>query len=252
MEVGEGIKMSDSYLVVSVHDVTPKFKSELDEIISGLKGIGVTKQSLLVIPNYERRHNIIDDDGFVSRLHDLKNKGDEIVQHGYEHVSSLRQYDSLPHWFMGEIFAQGCGEFQNIGYDEAKERIEEGRDILQQAGFTPKGFIAPGWLLNNDSEKAVRDAGFSYTTRMNWLHRSNHEDEYSPAMGFAPFPVLDDMARMYDSVLANHYLKDKKLARVVIHPQDVKKKGTFEFALELIKKLMKERELTTYADFVKE
>lgn len=244
--------MTQKYLTVSIHDVTPKFRGELSEIVSELDQRGVSSRSILVIPNYGLQHDISADNNFVSWLHQLKSRGDELVHHGYGHVSRNREYKSLVGRFMGEIFAQGCAEFQNIGYDEARQRIQKGKDIFQNAEISAEGFVAPAWLMNPESERAVRDEGFAYTTLINKLRDFSQGDIKSEVVAFASQPrIADHLIRMYDKYLAKVHLRKRKLARVAIHPQDMWGKGTFDYALGIIDGLRKERNLITYADFVK-
>ncbi len=45
-------------LIVSLHDVTPKFEGELTEIVQELDQRGITTRSNLVVPNWERVNNL--------------------------------------------------------------------------------------------------------------------------------------------------------------------------------------------------
>jgi predicted deacetylase len=242
--------MSKKFLTVSIHDVTPRFRGELEEIFAELDRRKISSRSVLVIPNFQSSHDISCDQNFVAWLHDLRKKGDEIVHHGYEHVSSSRQYNSLPGWLMGEIFALGCAEFQNIGYGEAKRKIRQGKEIFQKAEIKPVGFVAPAWLMNVASERAAVDEGFAYTTSINYFKNYHHGYMKSEVVGFIPVPAFADyLIRTYDLAIHKIILGKRILVRVAIHPQDVQKKGLFEFALEIIEKLKLDREQTTYADF---
>ncbi|MFC1768634.1 DUF2334 domain-containing protein [Nanoarchaeota archaeon] len=240
--------MEQKYLTVSIHDVTPKFRGELSEIVSELDRRGVGSRSILVIPNYELQHDISQDDSFIAWLHQLREGGDELVHHGLEHVSRNRAYRTLAGWFMGEVFAQGCAEFQNTGYEEARKRIQRGREILQNAEISAEGFVAPAWLLNPDSERAVRDEGFKYTTYVNKVRIFSEGDVQSEVVGFASQPrAVDYVIRMYDLYLSHVKLRNRELARVAIHPQDMWGKGTFDYALKTIDQLMQNRTLVTYS-----
>ncbi|MFN2624306.1 MAG: DUF2334 domain-containing protein, partial [Chthoniobacterales bacterium] len=53
-----------------------------------------------------------------------------------------------------------------LGYDEALSRISKARDEFKAVRLSPFGFVAPAWLLNGEGERAARDAGMQYTTRI--------------------------------------------------------------------------------------
>ncbi|MFN2624307.1 MAG: DUF2334 domain-containing protein, partial [Chthoniobacterales bacterium] len=76
--------------VVSLHDVAPCTRETSGKIIDALKDAGVRTASLLVVPNYHRRGNAIEDASFVSWLRELEARGYEIVIHGYFHERPRR------------------------------------------------------------------------------------------------------------------------------------------------------------------
>ena len=64
------------------------------------------------------------------------------------------------------IYTADEGEFFDLGYDEALRLIQNAREDFETHGFHPTGFIAPAWLLGEEAERAVIDAGMSYTTTL--------------------------------------------------------------------------------------
>ncbi len=122
--------MKNKYLIVEIHDATPEFKSELTAIVSELDNLGITRRSVLVIPNYYEKNNLINDKDFVSWINGLQEKGDEIVLHGYNHVSTNHNYSSGFQKILGTKVNHGEAEFQNIGYDEAVDKIQKGKQIF--------------------------------------------------------------------------------------------------------------------------
>jgi len=241
------------YLVVSVHDVTPAFDSEVREIVDELRIQEVDKKNILVIPNYHNKYNILKSDRFSGWLHSLKEKGDEIILHGYEHISRNRKYSSFYGYIMGEWVAQGCAEFQNISYEETKDRVERGRKILNCIGLICTGFVPPGWMMSKEANKAVMDKGFRYTTFTKILRDyQNNIDIRSEVVRFIPrIRAINFLKKMYNLYLLKENLVHKKLARVAIHPQDLRFKRAFEYLLKIIKELREERTIVTYLGFLK-
>ncbi len=74
-----------SALVVSLHDVSPLTRDVFTAMLKELAGVGVTKTSLLVIPDHHHRGHMLDDAGFCRWLEGLAKAGHEVVIHGYYH-----------------------------------------------------------------------------------------------------------------------------------------------------------------------
>ncbi|MCD6083640.1 polysaccharide deacetylase family protein [Candidatus Aerophobetes bacterium] len=240
------------YLVVSVHDVSPAFGGEVREIVSELKNQKIHKKSILVIPEYQGRYSILKDSEFLSWLYSLREEGDEIVQHGYEHISRNRRYGSFRDYLIGEFFAQGCAEFQNSGYEEARDKIKKGREILSQAGIICEGFIPPGWLMSPEANRAVMDEGFKYTAFIKVVRDyRNGLNVKSEVIRFVPQNRIAEYIKvLYNAYLLRGPLRDEELVRVAIHPQDVRAEKAFDYLVKIIRKLKKERVILTYVDFL--
>ena len=73
---------------------------------------------------------------------------------------------TLPEKFFTRLYTKGEGEFYDLDYDEALRRITPAREEFTGAGLTPRGFIAPAWLLGAAAERAATDAEMEYTTRL--------------------------------------------------------------------------------------
>ncbi len=152
--------------VVSLHDVAPCTREASARIIEALQRAGIRTTSLLVVPNYHRQGSATEDKNFVSWLRDLEARGYEIVIHGYFHERPRRVDERIKEKFMTRFYTQDEGEFFDLDYDEAFARITRARDEFEAARLSPIGFVAPAWLLNHAGERAARDAGMQYITRI--------------------------------------------------------------------------------------
>ena len=74
------------WLIVSVHDVAPPHWERVRSMLDALDSVGVSRRSLLVIPNFQGRWAIDRHPAFCTLVRRLQTQGDEIVLHGYEHV----------------------------------------------------------------------------------------------------------------------------------------------------------------------
>jgi len=240
-------------LVVSVHDVAPATQARVQEIISDLAHCGVAVCSLLVVPNYHRRGCSTEDRGFVRWLQDLESKGHEIVIHGYFHERPRRDRENVSQKIFTRFYTKDEGEFYDLEYDEAFRRINQAREEFTAAGLTPRGFIAPAWLLGAPGERAAADAELEYTTRLTEV-RDLRSGENCSARTLA-YSVRSGWRRTtslaWNNLLARQ-LAEAPLARVSIHPPDRDHPEIWRQILRLTERLLENRTATTYRDWIAE
>ena len=240
-------------LVVSIHDVAPSTQTRVAEIISELAHRGVAVCSLLVVPNYHQRGSSTEDRGFVRWLQDLETKGHEIVIHGYFHERPRRDEESTTQKLFTRFYTKDEGEFYDLDYDEAFRRIRQAREEFTAAGLTPRGFIAPAWLLGASGERAATDADLEYTTRLTAVRDLRSGENY-PARTLA-YSVRSGWRRTtslaWNNLLARQ-LAEAPLARVSLHPPDRDHPEIWRQALRLTEKLLENRNATTYRDWIAE
>lgn len=240
-------------LVVSVHDVAPATRPRVEEILTELAHRGVAVCSLLVVPNYHHRGCFTEDRAFVRWLQDLEAKGHEIVIHGYFHERPARNGESLPGKFLTGLYTKGEGEFYDLDYDEAFRRITKAREEFTGAGLTPRGFIAPAWLLGAAAERAAADAEMEYTTRLTGVRdlRSG-EDFRARTLAYSVRSGWRRTASLaWNTALARH-LAGARLARISIHPPDRDYPEIWRQLLRLTDRLVEDRTATTYRDWIAE
>lgn len=156
-------------LVVSIHDVTPSTQTTTQEMMDDLKQLGVSHCSLLVVPHYHHKESLTTSPSFVTWLREKEREGHEIVLHGWSHLRPIALKEGCWKRWITQHYTRGEGEFYDLSYDEAREKLKKGKEEFEKAGFELQkisGFIAPAWLLSKEAERAVADEHFSYTTRL--------------------------------------------------------------------------------------
>jgi predicted deacetylase len=240
-------------LVVSVHDVAPATQTLVQEIVGELAQHRVPVCSLLVVPNYHHHGLFAEDRAFVRWLQDLEAQGHEIVIHGYFHQRPRRDGENLSEKFFTRLYTNDEGEFYDLDYDEAFRRITQAREEFIRAGLTPRGFIAPAWLLGPAAERAAREAEMEYTTRLTEVRDLRSGDNF-PARTLV-YSVRSGWRRTaslaWNSMLAPQ-LAGAPLARVSIHPIDRNHREIWKQILRLTDRLVENRTPTTYRDWVAE
>ena len=239
------------FLIVSIHDVAPPTQSVTDQILSELAQKGVRHCSLLVVPNYHHQGASMQNRQFVSWLRNLEVAGHEIVIHGYFHQRPKALRETLADKFVTRLYTQGEGEFYDLGYAEALRRIKMARDEFQAAGLKPRGFVAPAWLLNNEGERAARDAEMEYTTRLRNIV-DLRSAEIFPARSLV-YSVRNGWRRAtslaWNAALGGA-LKAKPLMRLSIHPSDYSYPAVWQQIVDLVSEMAPIRTPTTYQDWI--
>src|SRR5207302_10247774 len=154
------------FMVVSLHDVAPSTQQIANTIISDLARRGVSVCSLLVVPDYHHQGLFARNQQFVSWLRGLEADGHEIVIHGYFHERPCGAKESFHDKFFTRFYTQQEGEFYDLNYDDALRRITAARDVSRANDVKPRRLVAPASLLSKDDDRAVRDAGREYCTRL--------------------------------------------------------------------------------------
>jgi len=89
-----------------------------------------------------------------------------------EFVDFWKQYDWIELSNHGHFHAttqDGIGEmeFFELNYGGANQRLQESLDLWKSCGYTPKGFRAPGWGVNQQSADAI-------SSQFDWV--AGHEE----------------------------------------------------------------------------
>lgn len=245
-------------LVVSIHDVSPATRVTCDRMLDDLAGLGVDRASLLVVPNHHRRGHFLDDPEFCRWLADCVAQGHEIVVHGYFHQRENPDRAGLRDRLVTEIYTAGEGEFYDLSRADATALLA--RAIADFARFhveyaegspPPVGFIAPAWLLGEEAQAAVRDAGFGYTTRLTTFENlrtgvvtRSQSLVYSPRSAWRRV-----VSRGWNAWLARR-LRTNRLLRLGLHPPDRGFPAIWNQIRQLVTEARSERAAVTYASLL--
>ncbi|PYL79336.1 MAG: hypothetical protein DMF27_01105 [Verrucomicrobia bacterium] len=212
---------------------------------------GVRATSLLVVPNYHREGSATEDNDFVSWLRDLEARGYEIVIHGYFHERPRRAGERLSEKLMTRFYTQDEGEFFDLDYDEAFARITRARDEFESVRLSPIGFVAPAWLLNHAGERAARDAGMQYTTRIDSVvDLLTGEREATRSLVYSTRSKWRRTFSLGWNAALARGLEIRELARLSIHPPDFEAPKIWAQILQLIQRFVRTRNVTTYRDWI--
>ena len=235
---------------VSVHDVSPWTRPAVEKMLADLAGHGVRIASLLVVPNHHHRGSVVDHPDFLDWLRGLQSAGHEIVLHGFFHRREQTGGGWLQH-LLTEHYTAGEGEFYDLGYAEARERMEDGREMFTGAGLEVPGFIAPAWLLGNEARDAARNLGFAYTTLLGGV-LDLRTDKWTPSQSlvYSVRSALRRQASLAWNAQLAWRLRNCPLLRLGLHPPDWDHDSIRAQALRLARKAAAARRVIRYRDWV--
>ena len=245
-------------MVVSIHDVSPRTRETCDAMLNDLAALDIARTSLLVVANHHHRGHFLDDPVFCRWLAGRVAQGHEIVIHGYFHQRECVARARLRDRFITQVYTAGEGEFFDLSRDDAAALLERAKTDFERFrreyaadSARPAGFIAPAWLLGEAAAAAVRDAGFSYTTRLATFEDlrtgeviRSHSLVYSPRSAWRRV-----VSRGWYAWLARR-LQANPLLRLGLHPPDRGFPALWNQIIRLATAARRERTAVTYAHLV--
>ncbi|MDQ6624786.1 MAG: polysaccharide deacetylase family protein [Verrucomicrobiota bacterium] len=238
-------------LIVSLHDVAPSTRENCERMLTDLARHHLRVSSLLVVPNYHERGAAVDDRSFMQWLRDLEAAGHEIVIHGYFHRRPRRERETLAAKLITRRYTADEGEFYDLPYDEAYSRITRARDEFKAAGLTPRGFIAPAWLLSAEGERAAADAEMEYTTRLTNVRDLRTSETFrAQSLVYSVRSRWRRGASLAWNASLCRVMQNAPLVRIGLHPVDYDHAAVWRQILSTIDRLTDTREATTYRDWI--
>lgn len=208
-------------LIVSLHDVGPSSAEVSRRWMDELESRDVAV-SMLVVAGRWNGMDFSEDSHMHQWLHTCVNHGHEVVLHGWTHEFEKKSDDSSRSSMFGSIFARGCQEFFNLDTDEAAERLHLGLHTLGTVGFTPSGFIAPGWLMSKEVRYELHEIGLDYTNNHLFITDLVRRQEiFAPVVCQRPESKWSGLIAKATVALARVLMFARLPLRVAIHPKDL-------------------------------
>jgi predicted deacetylase len=241
---------ADRLLLASIHDVSPRFESEVDRLIDLLRVHVGTRMAMLVVPNHWGDAPILPGSPFATRLRDWAANGIEMFLHGFYHRDDAGHAgtgDRLRARFM----TAGEGEFLGLSREQAADRLLTGRQLVEGViGRSIDGFIAPAWLYGRGALEALHDAKIPLA--------EDHLSVWSPATGdrLARGPVITwasrTRLRLLSSLAAAAALRHAPLEvlRIGVHPPDIRHQALVRSIDKTFKSAASTRRVGRYSDLL--
>ena len=237
-------------LLASIHDVSPRFESEVDELRDLLAPHVGERIAMLVVPNHWGDAPIVPGSAFARRLRSWADAGVEMFLHGYFHRDQSRPRgpaDKLRARFM----TAGEGEFLSLSREQSESRIHEGRSLLEDViGRHIDGFVAPAWLYSEGARAALEHCAIPIA--------EDHLRVWSPAkrVELAHGPVITwasrTRLRLASSLLAAGALRRApiQVLRIGVHPPDCRHPALVRSIGKTFQTAARSRRVAGYSDLL--
>jgi len=210
-------------LLVSIHDVGPRFEGQVDALADRLAHlVGSQRFAMLVVPDHWGEAPLAANKSYQAKLRRWAEGGVEMFAHGWYHRDDSRHAGRVASLKARHMTA-GEGEFLGLPYAEALRRMQDARQLIEDCiGRPVVGFVAPAWLYGDGARAALAEAGFRLA--------EDHMRVWRPADGrvVARGPVITWASRsrpriassLIVAALARRGLKRQRTVRIAVHPGD--------------------------------
>lgn len=232
-------------LCVSIHDVAPATWANCVLLYHALREVApALPLTWLVVPRYHG--SATPAPAMEAALTRQIDAGHELALHGYTHLDSAARRPGLRNRFVRDIYTTGEGEFADIDYDDALQRLDLGLAWFAERGWPVAGFVPPAWLAGSGARRAIRQRPFTYTTSLTHfycLHGATAVGQavWSPSLMYSARNAAGRwLSPPLDAALALA-LSHSPLIRLALHPADARHPALLRHAQSLVRKLLTAR-----------
>lgn len=204
---------------VSIHDVSPRWRDEVETALRWCHDIGV-RPGLLVVPDFHHRFPLGEDRAYCDRIRDLSRDGHELFLHGYHHLSPAGE--GVGHFVAQRVVSAGEAEFAAYDATEGEALLDRGLALFRELDLTPKGFIPPAWARRAWLMPALRSREIDYVEDQLFAYRPvRGEKVFAPAINFASRTLGRRVSSVAYARLARGWRRVGLGVRIAIHPADL-------------------------------
>ena len=215
--------VSSRRLLVSIHDVGPKFELEVDRLVERLsRSLGGLHFAMLVVPDHWHEAPLSEAPAYRRKLRGWSDAGVEMFLHGWCHRDDSEHRAGLASLRARHMTA-GEGEFLGLERAEAARRMREGRAVVEDAiGTRVAGFIAPAWLYGDGARQALADEGFALAEDHMRVWRPGDDNIVArgPVITWASRSRARIASSLGFAALARTALQPLQTVRIAVHPGD--------------------------------
>ncbi|WP_375195073.1 DUF2334 domain-containing protein [Sphingobium sp.] len=240
-------------LLVSIHDVGPRFEAEVDLLLDKLaRHVDARNLAMLVVPDHWGSHPLLPGSAFAARLRGWSDAGVSMFAHGWFH-KDMATHPGAAARFKARHLTAGEAEFLGLDRNIAAQRMAAARKRVEAIiGRPVAGFVAPAWLYGRPALAALSASGFALA--------EDHMKVWHPATGqvLARGPVITwasrSPTRIASSLLVARLLplllRHMPVARVAVHPGDAHVPRLLESIDHVLRRLKRSHAPAPYGDLL--
>lgn len=210
-------------LLTSIHDVGPRFESEVDALLDRLsRHVPQNRLAMLVVPDHWGGHRLERGSPFATRLREWADTGVEMFVHGWYHRDSIAHATGAAR-FKARHMTAGEGEFLGLDTLTATRRMRDGRSLIEDIiGRPATGFVAPAWLYGPGAHEALTACGFALAEdhMKVWNPLTRETLARGPVVTWASRSRARIAASLFAARILPPLLRRLPVARVAVHPGD--------------------------------
>jgi len=211
-------------LIVSLHDAHPGSRAQIAEQVAFLAGYGVTRSSILVVPEFHHGAAAGGDAEFRDAVTAWQASGHEIVLHGYFHDRKESPRETLATLFWTRLYTNREAEFLDLPRETAQERLARGRKLFEALGWRASGFVAPAWLMAEWIPGVLAEMNFAYTTTLKEIVPLAAGTNLATVSQSLCYSTRASWRRFASAIWNKHLfgrLRETNLIRLSLHPRDL-------------------------------
>lgn len=235
---------------LSIHDVTPAWKSQVEVLWALCRERGATP-ALLVVPNWHGEWPLREHAHYAAWVRERAAEGAEVFLHGERHdeVGLTRSWRDSQRAF-GKTNREG--EFLTLDHDAAAERIGRGLALFADLQLSAIGFVPPAWLCKSGAHTAcaahglpiVEDDTAIYLTGTG-VRLPSHVLRWSGRTDFrARGSAVQAAWRWRTQQQEPHF-------RIALHPMDLEHQITRQSVIDELDRWLAARPARPYADLLR-
>jgi predicted deacetylase len=217
---------STKRLLLSIHDVGPKFEREVEMLAAQYDTLaGAHNFAMLVVPNHWGEAPLSAATAFQTKLRAWSDAGVEMFVHGWYHRDDS-SHTGAAAGFKAKHMTAGEGEFLGLDHATASSRMADGRKLIEDIiGRPVAGFIAPAWLYGAGAHAALAEQDFAMAEdhMKVWQPASRNILAKGPVITWASRSRARTASSLFFAGLARHVLAPLPTVRIAVHPGDTTK-----------------------------
>ncbi len=237
-------------VLLSIHDVTPAWKEQVETLWSLCRERGATP-ALLVVPNWHGAWPLREHSRYVNWVRERAAEGAEIFLHGERHdeVGLTRSWRDAQRAF-GKTNREG--EFLTLDHDAAAERIGRGVALFDELGLEPIGFVPPAWLCRRGTHTACAERGLRILEDDAAIYLTSNEQRI--ASHVLRWSGRTDFRARGSAVQAAWRWRTQQHEphfRIALHPLDLEHQITRQSVIDELDRWLAARPARPYADLLR-